>query len=241
MRSERRSMPEQELSIKEREQELYDEPREPPACQAARQAFPHLSEGDAGRSHVLRGEGHALDRRHRGRASLDRRTLADAALVPDPPRLRRTTSERDECPALLPTHGKSRWHNAPLTMPEGPASDSVPGSLAWNTLLESQGPVARRMVEKHESPSPGLQGGPRRPTGWTQMDRRGSSPGRPRRHGGTSDFKPERPMVSAQVPNSGRLDASWDWSRWMIDECICETRDSLRSSVAPISFMVNSS
>ena len=44
-----------------------------------------------------------------------------------------------------------------------------------------------------------------------------------------------------QVPNSGRRAESWAWSRWMIDECICETRDSLRSSVAPISFMVNSS
>ena len=47
--------------------------------------------------------------------------------------------------------------------------------------------------------------------------------------------------VQPQVPNSGRRDESCDWSRWMIDECICETRDSLRSSVAPISFMVNSS
>ncbi len=46
---------------------------------------------------------------------------------------------------------------------------------------------------------------------------------------------------SAQVPNSGRRVASCDWSRWMIDECICETRDSLKSSVAPISFIVNSS
>jgi hypothetical protein len=44
-----------------------------------------------------------------------------------------------------------------------------------------------------------------------------------------------------QVPNSGRRDESWAWSRWMIDECICETRDSLRSSVAPISFIVSSS
>ena len=44
-----------------------------------------------------------------------------------------------------------------------------------------------------------------------------------------------------QVPNSGRRADSCDWSRWMIDECICETRDSLRSSVAPISFIVNSS
>jgi hypothetical protein len=44
-----------------------------------------------------------------------------------------------------------------------------------------------------------------------------------------------------QVPNSGRRAESWAWSRWMIDECICETRDSLRSSVAPISFIVNSS
>jgi len=44
-----------------------------------------------------------------------------------------------------------------------------------------------------------------------------------------------------QVPNSGRRDESWDWRRWMIDECIWETRDSLRSSVAPISFIVNSS
>ena len=44
-----------------------------------------------------------------------------------------------------------------------------------------------------------------------------------------------------QVPNSGRRVESWDWSRWMIDECICETRDSLRSSVAPISFIVSSS
>ena len=47
--------------------------------------------------------------------------------------------------------------------------------------------------------------------------------------------------ASFQVPNSGRRDESWDWSRWMIDECIWETRDSLRSSVAPISFMVKSS
>ena len=46
---------------------------------------------------------------------------------------------------------------------------------------------------------------------------------------------------SAHVPNSGRRLESCDWSRWMIDECICETRDSLRSSVAPISFIVNSS
>jgi hypothetical protein len=46
---------------------------------------------------------------------------------------------------------------------------------------------------------------------------------------------------TVQVPNSGRRDESCDWSRWMIDECICETRDSLRSSVAPISFMVSSS
>ena len=46
---------------------------------------------------------------------------------------------------------------------------------------------------------------------------------------------------SAQVPNSGRRDASWDCNRWMIDECIWETRDSLKSSVAPISFIVNSS
>jgi len=44
-----------------------------------------------------------------------------------------------------------------------------------------------------------------------------------------------------QVPNSGRRDESCAWSRWMIDECICETRDSLRSSVAPISFIVSSS
>ena len=44
-----------------------------------------------------------------------------------------------------------------------------------------------------------------------------------------------------QVPNSGRRVESWDWRRWMMDECIWETRDSLRSSVAPISFMVSSS
>ena len=47
--------------------------------------------------------------------------------------------------------------------------------------------------------------------------------------------------VPDQVPNSGRRVLSCDWSRWMIDECICETRDSLRSSVAPISFIVSSS
>ena len=46
---------------------------------------------------------------------------------------------------------------------------------------------------------------------------------------------------AAHVPNSGRLVLSCDWSLWMIDECICETRDSLRSSVAPISFIVSSS
>src|SRR5262249_8038381 len=50
-----------------------------------------------------------------------------------------------------------------------------------------------------------------------------------------------RAAGARHVPNSGRRVASWDCSRWMIDECICETRDSLRSSVAPISFIVNSS
>ena len=76
------------------------------------------------------------------------------------------------------------------------------------------------------------------------MEGRSSStrPGQARRHGGTRT-RPgrSRSRLPLQVPNSGRLDESWDWSRWMIDECICETRDSLRSSVAPISFMVNSS
>ena len=40
MRSERRSMPEQELSIKEREQELYDEPRESSPSRPTVKPFP---------------------------------------------------------------------------------------------------------------------------------------------------------------------------------------------------------
>jgi hypothetical protein len=40
MRTERRSMPEQELSIKEREQELYDEPRELPPAKPPVRPFP---------------------------------------------------------------------------------------------------------------------------------------------------------------------------------------------------------
>jgi hypothetical protein len=40
MRSERRGMPEQELAIKEREQELYDEPREPPPAKPPVKPFP---------------------------------------------------------------------------------------------------------------------------------------------------------------------------------------------------------
>ena len=62
-----------------------------------------------------------------------------------------------------------------------------------------------------------------------------------RRHRGSSSPGGGSIPPVLQVPNSGRRDESWDWSRWMIDECICETRDSLRSSVAPISFIVSSS
>ncbi|QEH35763.1 hypothetical protein OJF2_43200 [Aquisphaera giovannonii] len=75
--------------------------------------------------------------------------------------------------------------------------------------------------------------------------RRGGHPATGRR---ASDLAPRPPdragtagAACGQVPNSGRREESWDWSRWMIDECIWETRDSLRSSVAPISFMVSSS
>jgi len=44
-----------------------------------------------------------------------------------------------------------------------------------------------------------------------------------------------------QVLNSGRLCASCAWRRATMLECIWLTRDSLRSSVAPISFIVMSS
>jgi hypothetical protein len=49
-----------------------------------------------------------------------------------------------------------------------------------------------------------------------------------------------RPL-GTQVPNSGRRCASCDCSRATMLECIWLTRDSLRSSVAPISFIVMSS
>lgn len=44
-----------------------------------------------------------------------------------------------------------------------------------------------------------------------------------------------------QVPNSGRRRLSWACRRCTMLLCIWLTRLSLRSSVAPISFMVNSS
>lgn len=44
-----------------------------------------------------------------------------------------------------------------------------------------------------------------------------------------------------QAENSRLRVLSWALSRARIDECICETRDSDKSSVAPISFIVISS
>jgi hypothetical protein len=49
------------------------------------------------------------------------------------------------------------------------------------------------------------------------------------------------PTHSSSVTNSLSLFAIWALSRMMIEECIWLTRDSERSSVAPISFMVISS
>lgn len=53
---------------------------------------------------------------------------------------------------------------------------------------------------------------------------------------------PAEPRVYDRLTeNSFFLVFIWALRRWMIDECIWETRDSDRSSVAPISFMVISS
>ena len=51
----------------------------------------------------------------------------------------------------------------------------------------------------------------------------------------------DRNSYSPSVSNSLSLFAICAFSRMMIDECICDTRLSERSSVAPISFMVISS
>src|SRR4051794_34510827 len=48
-------------------------------------------------------------------------------------------------------------------------------------------------------------------------------------------------LDSPYVLNSGRRWANWAWRRATMLECIWLTRDSLRSRVAPISFMVMSS
>ena len=61
--------------------------------------------------------------------------------------------------------------------------------------------------------------------------------------GPTQDCRKNRPQKSLlnYVPNSARRRVSCCWSRWTIALCIWLTRLSERSSVAPISFMVNSS
>jgi len=55
---------------------------------------------------------------------------------------------------------------------------------------------------------------------------------------------PKRALLSSTLyltANSFFRVCIWAFRRSMIDECICETRDSDRSSVAPISFIVISS
>jgi len=56
----------------------------------------------------------------------------------------------------------------------------------------------------------------------------------------TFEFE-DRVLDADQVPNSTRRSESWPLSRSMIELCIWLTRDSERSSVAPISFIVSSS
>ena len=89
MRSERRNMPEQELSIKEREQELYDEPQEISSDGPPVKPFPIYLKETPAVPMSRRREGHALDHRHRDLAPPDRRALAGAAIRPDRPSLRR--------------------------------------------------------------------------------------------------------------------------------------------------------
>ena len=111
--------------------------------------------------------------------------------------------------------------------PDGIEDEPDPGGpgAAGRLRLQSQGALEKAVIK--ENPH-------RRAPAWS-----GGRRGGPVSGGGM--IGDEDRTGSGQVPNSGRRVLSCDWSRWMIDECICETRDSLRSSVAPISFIVNSS
>ncbi len=118
MGSERRSMPEQELSIREREQELFVEPQETPAAEPPVKPFPvYLRETPAdpmstGVKVILWIVGIAV------------LLLFGVALwrTQRPSRLRRTSSATkaavlDAAP-LRPTHGR-RWKGRPAQLAQG--------------------------------------------------------------------------------------------------------------------------
>ena len=115
MGSERRSMPEQELSIREREQELFVDP--PGNSHWGCQAVSDLSAGNASQPHVAGGESHPLDCRHRGLAALEasrgsggRRRLS---------RLRRTSAATKAAVMNIApsfsSHGR-RWKGEPAQL-----------------------------------------------------------------------------------------------------------------------------
>ena len=78
-----------------------------------------------------------------------------------------------------------------------------------------------------------------------RLDERGLLNDRPARRiqekRGSRQRETQAAFLSNQVLDSGRRWASCACKRATMLECICDTRDSLRSSVAPISFIVMSS
>jgi len=163
MRSERRSMPEQELSIKEREQELYDEPREPPPAKPPVKPFP-----------IYLRETPAVPMSSGVKATLWVVGIVVVLLL---------------IAALLRTQQSSRIRRG----------SAVPRASAMITpdheVRESIPPVFKAVLEDRRD-------GPRWIEGAHPLA--GHTPWR------DQHFKPGRPTVSFQVPNSGRLDESWD-------------------------------
>lgn len=137
MRSERRSMPEQELSIKEREQELYDEPHEALPVKPPVKPFPiYLRETPA----VPMSSGVKATLWIVGIVVL---LLLIAALwrTQRPSRIRRGSAAPRASAMIAPLFSQptagAGWHNLPLTRPVDPSSDAVPSSLVWKKLSES--------------------------------------------------------------------------------------------------------
>src|SRR5271157_5942529 len=133
MGSERRSMPEQELSIREREQELFVEPQDTPAAEPPVKPFPiYLRETPA----IPMSTGVKVILWIVGIAVL---LLFVAALwrAQRPTRLRRTSSATkaavmDAAP-LLPTHGR-RWEGQPAQLAQGLGAEpavSSGGAADW--------------------------------------------------------------------------------------------------------------